>query len=280
MVGPTRISPRTRSGWRTARSTATRQPRELPSNTTGGSPVASSQSARCPACSATFRTRPGSSLSPKPGRSITWTGGGWQVGPPMAPSSCGERPGCGPGPAGTVAQGLARGVRSWRDDPSATGAGMLCSVAAHAAAGGVGARCQGCVAAALQPGATWRAGAGRRSARPCSSSRGRRSPARGPGRVAPRRCAPRSRAGLAWCPGCRSPCASHPLEPWPWRRSAARSARGRRPGAGCPWVPGGGPRPPGVGGTAQPADVVIPPESWGSRSRCPIGSVARRAGYR
>ena len=76
-----------------------RQPKELPSNTTGGSPVASSQSARCPACSATFRTRPGSPLSPKPGRSITWTGRGWRVGPPMASSSCGKRPGCGPGPA-------------------------------------------------------------------------------------------------------------------------------------------------------------------------------------
>ena len=46
MVGPTRTRPATRSGWRMASSTATWQPKELPSTATGGSPPASSHAAR------------------------------------------------------------------------------------------------------------------------------------------------------------------------------------------------------------------------------------------
>jgi hypothetical protein len=44
MVGPTRTRPATRSGWRTASSTATWQPKELPSTATDGRSAASSQS--------------------------------------------------------------------------------------------------------------------------------------------------------------------------------------------------------------------------------------------
>ena len=79
--------------------------------------------------------------------------------------------------------------------------------------------------------------AGRRSARPCSSRHGPRSPARGPGRAAPRHCAPRSRAGrlgdlravllrassggaAAWRRAAGSGC-SRPG--WGWLSSASRS---------------------------------------------------------
>ena len=74
MVGPIRTRPRTRSGWRTARSTATWQPKELPTTVAGGNPLSSVQAARWSACSARSSTRPGSPLGPKPARSITWTG--------------------------------------------------------------------------------------------------------------------------------------------------------------------------------------------------------------
>jgi hypothetical protein len=45
IVGPTRTRPPTRSGWRMARSTATWQPKELPSTATAGNPAAWSQAA-------------------------------------------------------------------------------------------------------------------------------------------------------------------------------------------------------------------------------------------
>ena len=73
LVGPANTSARTASGWVAATAAATSAPNECPSRQTGGNWYAASQAARWSACRRTSYAPRGCSVSPKPGRSGTYT---------------------------------------------------------------------------------------------------------------------------------------------------------------------------------------------------------------